>query len=84
MTATVMLLLMRPFVNCQPTCPAPCPLLLRPRPCTQAFMGTGSICPFLVLRVRRGPYLLSDTLLQINGAKNDGSLKKPLKVGKSH
>lgn len=40
----------------------------------------GSICPFLVLRVRRGPYLLSDTLLQINGAKNDGSLKKPLKV----
>lgn len=45
----------------------------------QAFMG-GTMCPFLVLKVRRGPYLLSDTLLQINGAKNDGSLKKPLKV----
>lgn len=44
-------------------------------------MGSGSTCPFLVLKVRRGPYLLSDTLLQINGAKNDGSLKKPLKVG---
>jgi hypothetical protein len=28
-------------------------------------MGTGSMCPFLVLRVRRGPYLLSDTLLQV-------------------
>lgn len=28
-------------------------------------MGTGSMCPFLVLRVRRGPNLLTDTLLQV-------------------
>jgi len=40
----------------------------------------GSACPFLILHIRRGPYLLGDTLLQINGAKNNGSLKKPLKV----
>jgi hypothetical protein len=43
-------------------------------------MGVGGALPFFTLRVRRGPFLLSDTLLQINGAKNDGSLKKPLKV----
>lgn len=43
--------------------------------------GSSEVCPFLLLKVRRGPYLLSDTLLQINNAKNNGSLKKPLKVG---
>lgn len=35
----------------------------------------------LVLRVLHGPCMLTDTPLQINGAKNDGSLMKPLKVG---
>eukprot|EP00879_Flechtneria_rotunda_P008144 GHRR01008529.1.p1 GENE.GHRR01008529.1~~GHRR01008529.1.p1 ORF type:complete len:494 (+),score=174.37 GHRR01008529.1:547-2028(+) len=45
----------------------------------RAFMG-GPAMPFLLLKVRRGPYLLGDTLLQINRAKNDGNLKKPLKV----
>eukprot|EP00878_Enallax_costatus_P019059 GHUV01020096.1.p1 GENE.GHUV01020096.1~~GHUV01020096.1.p1 ORF type:complete len:379 (+),score=90.25 GHUV01020096.1:952-2088(+) len=42
--------------------------------------GSSEVCPFLLLKVRRGPYLLSDTLLQINNAKNNGNLKKPLKV----
>jgi len=40
----------------------------------------GAACPFLLLRVRRGQCLLSDTLLQINDAKNNNSLKKPLEV----
>jgi hypothetical protein len=48
----------------------------------QALMGGARDgCPFLLLRVRRGAYLLRDTLMQINNAKNNGSLKKPLKVG---
>ncbi|KAG2488735.1 hypothetical protein HYH03_012734 [Edaphochlamys debaryana] len=38
------------------------------------------LCPFLVLRVRRGPYLVQDTLIQIHRAKETDSLKKPLKV----
>ncbi|PNH10977.1 Ubiquitin-protein ligase E3A, partial [Tetrabaena socialis] len=38
------------------------------------------MCPFLVLRVRRGPYLVQDTLIQIDRAKETDSLKKPLKV----
>ncbi|GFR45089.1 hypothetical protein Agub_g6465 [Astrephomene gubernaculifera] len=38
------------------------------------------VCPFLVLRVRRGPYLVQDTLIQIHRAKETDSLKKPLKV----
>jgi hypothetical protein len=42
--------------------------------------GARESCPFLLLRVRRGAYLLRDTLMQINNAKNNGSLKKPLKV----
>jgi hypothetical protein len=47
----------------------------------QALMGgVRESCPFLLLRVRRGAYLLRDTLMQINNAKNNGSLKKPLKV----
>jgi hypothetical protein len=47
----------------------------------QALMGGArESCPFLLLRVRRGAYLLRDTLMQINNAKNNGSLKKPLKV----
>ncbi|WIA41938.1 hypothetical protein OEZ86_009249 [Tetradesmus obliquus] len=47
----------------------------------QALMGGArESCPFLLLRVRRGSYLLRDTLMQINNAKNNGSLKKPLKV----
>jgi hypothetical protein len=47
----------------------------------QALMGGArESCPFLLLRVRRGAYLLRDTLMQINSAKNNGSLKKPLKV----
>ncbi|EFJ51258.1 hypothetical protein VOLCADRAFT_57484, partial [Volvox carteri f. nagariensis] len=40
------------------------------------------LCPFLVLRVRRGPYLVQDTLIQIHRAKETDSLKKPLKVVK--
>eukprot|EP00882_Tetradesmus_deserticola_P023656 GHRQ01025760.1.p1 GENE.GHRQ01025760.1~~GHRQ01025760.1.p1 ORF type:complete len:434 (+),score=180.85 GHRQ01025760.1:112-1413(+) len=47
----------------------------------QALMGGArESCPFLLLRIRRGAYLLRDTLMQINNAKNNGSLKKPLKV----
>lgn len=46
--------------------------------------GSNEVCPFLLLKVRRGPFLLSDTLLQINNAKNNGSLKKPLKVRVQH
>ncbi|KAG2439072.1 hypothetical protein HYH02_006599 [Chlamydomonas schloesseri] len=38
------------------------------------------MCPFLVLRVRRGPYLVQDTLIQIHRAKETDSLRKPLKV----
>ena len=38
------------------------------------------LSPFLVLRVRRGPNLVQDTLLQINRAKEQDALKKPLKV----
>ncbi|KAI8470880.1 MAG: hypothetical protein J3K34DRAFT_451731 [Monoraphidium minutum] len=40
----------------------------------------GPSVPFLVLRVRRGPHLLRDTLLQINRAKDKADLRKPLKV----
>ena len=32
--------------------------------------------------MRRGPYLVQDTLVQINRAKEVESLKKPLKVGR--
>ncbi|KIZ02502.1 hypothetical protein MNEG_5454 [Monoraphidium neglectum] len=45
----------------------------------QAMLG-GASSPFLVLRVRRGPHLLRDTLLQINRAKDKADLRKPLKV----
>lgn len=38
------------------------------------------MCP-LPMQVRRGPYLVQDTLIQINRAKETDSLKKPLKVG---
>lgn len=38
------------------------------------------MCPFLVLKVRRGPHLVQDTLIQINRAKEHEALKKPLKV----
>jgi hypothetical protein len=33
------------------------------------------------VQVRRGPYLVQDTLIQIHRAKETDSLKKPLKVG---
>jgi len=36
--------------------------------------------PFLLLRVRRSPYLVNDTLRQVESASSSGSLKKPLKV----
>jgi len=36
--------------------------------------------PYFVLRVRRSPYLVHDTLQQVEGALSSGSLKKPLKV----
>lgn len=43
--------------------------------------GSGpELCPFLVLKVRRGPSLLGDTLVQIGRAKEQGCLAKPLKV----
>ena len=32
------------------------------------------------LQVRRGPHLVQDTLVQINRAKEQDALKKPLKV----
>jgi len=38
------------------------------------------LCPFLVLKVRRGAYLVQDTLIQINRAKESDTLRKPLKV----
>lgn len=36
--------------------------------------------PHLYLQVRRGPYLVQDTLIQINRAKDMDALRKPLKV----
>eukprot|EP00195_Chlamydomonas_chlamydogama_P006855 CAMPEP_0202911740 /NCGR_PEP_ID=MMETSP1392-20130828/55763_1 /ASSEMBLY_ACC=CAM_ASM_000868 /TAXON_ID=225041 /ORGANISM="Chlamydomonas chlamydogama, Strain SAG 11-48b" /LENGTH=556 /DNA_ID=CAMNT_0049602365 /DNA_START=33 /DNA_END=1703 /DNA_ORIENTATION=- len=42
--------------------------------------STLEVCPFLVLKVRRGGYLVHDTLVQINRAKEQDALKKPLKV----
>eukprot|EP00877_Chromochloris_zofingiensis_P010517 jgi/Chrzof1/5719/Cz16g12280.t1 len=45
----------------------------------RAMMG-GNACPYLILKVRRGPYLLQDTLVQINRAKDNDSLRKSLKV----
>ena len=44
-------------------------------------------CTLSLPQVRRGPYLVQDTLVQINRAKENDSLKKPLKVsmdGMSH
>ncbi|KAK9830367.1 hypothetical protein WJX72_011319 [[Myrmecia] bisecta] len=41
--------------------------------------GLGA-CPYLILKVRRSPYLVHDTLLQIQGAAARDALKKPLKV----
>lgn len=41
---------------------------------------TGGACPYLVLRVRRSPYLVNDTLLQIQNASANNTLKRPLKV----
>lgn len=41
---------------------------------------TGGSCPYLVLRVRRSPYLVNDTLLQIQNASANNTLKRPLKV----
>ncbi|GAX73417.1 hypothetical protein CEUSTIGMA_g869.t1 [Chlamydomonas eustigma] len=38
------------------------------------------MCPFLVLKVRRGAHLVQDTLIQINRAKEQEALRKPLKV----
>ncbi len=34
----------------------------------------------IVVQVRRGPYLVQDTLIQINRAKETDTLRKPLKV----
>ncbi|MEW5298074.1 MAG: hypothetical protein WDW36_001235 [Sanguina aurantia] len=42
--------------------------------------GDGDMCPYLILNVRRGPYLIQDTLIQINRAKDGNALKKALKV----
>ena len=36
--------------------------------------------PFLLLCVRRSPYLVHDTLQQVEGASSAGNLKKPLKA----
>lgn len=41
---------------------------------------SGGACPYLVLRVRRSPYLVNDTLLQIQNASANNTLKRPLKV----
>ncbi|KAL3161776.1 hypothetical protein ABBQ38_008870 [Trebouxia sp. C0009 RCD-2024] len=41
---------------------------------------TGGSCPYLVLRTRRSPYLVHDTLLQIQNASANNTLKRPLKV----
>ncbi|GMH32810.1 hypothetical protein BSKO_00644 [Bryopsis sp. KO-2023] len=38
------------------------------------------VCPFLVLKVRRGNRLLQDTLDQVHYAKRRNALKRPLKV----
>ena len=39
--------------------------------------GCHVVCAY---KVRRGQYLVQDTLIQINRAKESDSLKKPLKV----
>lgn len=37
-------------------------------------------CPYFILRVRRSPHLVHDTLRQVEGAIATDSLKKPLRV----
>ncbi|KAL6756665.1 hypothetical protein V8C86DRAFT_2644732 [Haematococcus lacustris] len=45
------------------------------------FSSSGQdMTPFFVIRVRRGPNLVRDTLVQVNRAKEQGELRKPLKV----